>query len=443
MAVHQVPPGPRGFLPGGQLLYFRRTPENFLRLTRDYGDMVHFKVGPERFYLVNDPALIKEVLVTLAASFVKGWGPQPGHSFLGRGLFTAEGEHHRCQRRLIQPAFHAAHIQACAGVTTQLCEKFLQELPEGEPVDIWLTLMRLTLAIASTTFFGADLSRQAGEIVAATNSMAREFGTWMFPYAGLIRRLPTPGRRRYRKVLGELDDLITRLIADRLKTNEERNDLLSMLLAASDGNMMSEKDLRDEVATFFLTGHEALGNALTWTCYLIAQHPEVEAKLHEELDRELTTGLPSATDYGRLTYTEQVLTEAMRIYPPTWMLGRRAIRDVHIGGYTLPQGSIALLSPYVTHHDARLYRDPERFDPDRWTPDASASRPQFAYFPFGGGARRCIGEGFAWMEGVLVLAMMASRWRMRLAPGAKVELLPLFVLRPKNGVSLILERRGR
>jgi cytochrome P450 len=218
-----------------------------------------------------------------------------------------------------------------------------------------------------------------------------------------------------------------------------------MLIAArdeeGDGSGMTDEQLRDEAMTIFLAGHETTANALTWTWYLLSQHPEIEARFHAEVDEALKGALPTAEDFPRLRYTEMVLAEAIRLYPPAWVIGRRALCDHQIDGHKIPARSILLISPYVTHHDARFFPDPFRFDPERWTPEARESRPKFSYFPFGGGPRVCIGESFAWMEGALVLATIAQRFRMRLAPGHPVEMRPLVTLRPKHGMRMILESR--
>ncbi|HEX8748557.1 MAG TPA: cytochrome P450, partial [Pyrinomonadaceae bacterium] len=228
-------------------------------------------------------------------------------------------------------------------------------------------------------------------------------------------------------------------------SGEDRGDLLSMLIMAQDeeedGRGMSDEQLRDEAMTIFLAGHETTANALTWTWYLLSEHPEVEAKLHAEVDAVLGKRPPGVEDMGNLRYTEMVLTESMRLYPPAWILGRRALKDYQAGGFHIPAGSIVVLSPYVMHRDERYFPEPASFDPERWTPEARAARPQFSYFPFGGGPRRCIGEGFAWMEGVLVIAALASRWRMRLVPGHTVATQPMVTLRPKHGMRMTLERR--
>jgi cytochrome P450 len=269
----------------------------------------------------------------------------------------------------------------------------------------------------------------------------------MIPYAELLEYLPLPQTRRFNRARARLDAVIYRIIDERRRGDTDRGDLLSMLLLAEDeeerGSQMSNEQVRDEALTIFLAGHETTANALSWTWYLLAQHPEIESKLYQEIDAVLEGGrLPRFEDLPRLRYTEMVFAEAMRMYPPGWAVGRLAIKDFEVGGYVLPAGSLVLLSQYVTHHDARFFPDPARFDPERFTPEAKDARPQFAYFPFGGGPRRCIGEGFALMEGVLLLATLARRWRMRLVPGHAVEMRPRITLRPgKAGVPVTLERR--
>jgi cytochrome P450 len=235
------------------------------------------------------------------------------------------------------------------------------------------------------------------------------------------------------------------MIRERRATGEDRGDLLSMLLLAQDtegdGTSMSDLQLRDEALTIFLAGHETTANALTWTWYLLSQHPDVEARLHAEIDSSLRGRLPTFDDLPQLPYTRMVLAESMRLYPPAWAIGRRAIKPFEAGGYTIPAGSVILMSQYIMHRDARFFPEPERFDPERWTQAAQAERPKFSYFPFGGGARVCIGEQFAWMEGILLLATLAQHWQMRLVPDHVVDLQPLITLRPKHGMRMTLVRR--
>jgi cytochrome P450 len=314
---------------------------------------------------------------------------------------------------------------------------------DGETLDISQEMMRLTLAIVGKTLFDADVEAEADEIGAALTAVMELFDYLLMPFSELLEKLPLPHARRFRKAKERLDETIYRIIEERRRSREDRGDLLSMLLSArdeeGDGSQMSDLQVRDEVMTLFLAGHETTANALTWTWYLLSQNPEVERKLHEEIDAVLEGRAPTFEDVPRLRYTEMVLAESMRLYPPAWAIGRLALHDHEVGDYMIPAKSLVLLSPYVTHRDARFFPEPERFDPERWTEEAREARPQFSYFPFGGGPRRCIGEGFAWMEGVLLIATLAGRWRMRLVPNHRAEPLPVITLRPKYGMRMTVK----
>jgi cytochrome P450 len=316
---------------------------------------------------------------------------------------------------------------------------------DGETLDIAQEMMRLTLAIVGKTLFDADVESEAKEIGAALTSIMQLFDRITKPFPEILNRLPLPSNFRFRRASRRLDETIYRIINERRRSGEDRGDLLSMLLVATDtegdGTGMTDRQLRDEAMTIFLAGHETTANALAWTWYLLSQHPEVEARLHAEIDEVLQGRLPSADDFSRLKYTEMVFAESMRLYPPAWAMGRQVLEDYKIDSYTIPSGTIILMSPYVMHHDERYYAEPFRFDPERWTEEARAVRPKFSYFPFGGGPRVCIGEQFAWMEGVLVLATLAQRWRMRLAPDQDVRPKPLITLRPRGGIRMRMERR--
>jgi cytochrome P450 len=306
-------------------------------------------------------------------------------------------------------------------------------------------MMSLTLAIVGKTLFDADVEGEAKAIGGALTEIMHMFDRITTPFPWLLEMLPLPSNFRFARARARLDETIYRIINERRATGEDRGDLLSMLLLATDtegdGTGMSDRQLRDEAMTIFLAGHETTANALTWTWYLLSQHTEVEARLHEEIDAVLQGRLPTADDFPRLRYTEMVLAEAMRLYPPAWAIGRRAIADYRIDDYTVPARAIILMSPYVMHRTPRYYPEPLAFDPERWTAEAREARPRFAYFPFGGGPRVCIGEGFAWMEGVLLIATIAQRWRMRLAPGQRVAPQPMITLRAKNGIRMRIEKR--
>jgi cytochrome P450 len=447
VAAREVP-GPKTYWPGGHGLYFRREPLTFLtRLAREYGDVVQFRAGPQRVFLLNHPDYVRDVLVTHHERFHKGRALQRAKRLLGRGLLTSEGEFHRRQRRLAQPAFHRQRVNSYARVMTEFAEKTSERWRDRTTLDISEEMMRLTLSIVGKTLFDADVESDADEVGAALTEVMSLFSYLLLPFSELLEKLPLPPQRRFLRARARLDAVIYRIIEERRRSGEDRGDLLSTLLLAvdeeGDRRPMTDEQLRDEVMTLFLAGHETTANALTWAWYLLAQNPEAESELHAELERVLADGrLPAAEDVPALRYTEMVVAETMRLYPPAWAIGRTAVEDHEVGGYHIPRGSLVLVSQYVMHRDPRYFPDPERFDPARFTPEAKEARPQFAYFPFGGGVRRCIGEGFAWTEAVLLLAALARRWALRLAPGHAVELQPRITLRPgKGGVKMILKSR--
>ncbi len=441
-----LPPGPKPAFPGANLLALRRDTLGFLRgLALTYGDLVHFQIGKQHYFLINDPEVIRDILVTDYRNFRKGRGLEVAKRLLGEGLLTSEGEFHRRQRRLSQPAFHRQRIAAYGAVMTDHAARLRTEWQDGAQRDISQEMMQLTLGIVAKTLFDTDLEAETQEIGQAVSEAVHQMDFAMLPFASLIERLNPAISRRFERTRARLDTTIYRMIREHRADTEDRGDLLSMLLLAQDelgdGDGMTDEQLRDEAMTIFLAGHETTANALTWTWYLLSQHPEVERKLHAELDTVLAGRIPTDSDVAALPYTRRVLAESMRRYPPAWVIGRRVIADYRVGEHTLPAGSICMLSQYVTHHDPRWYPDPMRFDPDRWTPEAQEQRPKFAYYPFGSGPRVCIGEGFAWMEGILLLATLAQHWRMRLSPEQKIAMQPVVTLRPRYGMQMTLERR--
>lgn len=443
-----LPPGPKRKLFGGNFRAFRRDPLAYLqRAVQEHGDIIYFKLGLQNAYFFNHPDHVKDVLVTHHQNFIKGRALQRSKRLLGEGLLTSEGDFHLRQRRLAQPAFHRARIASYSSVMTDYAARTASRWHDGETFDISREMMRLTLAIVGRTLFDADVESEADEIGAALTAVMELFDLLLMPFSEVLEKLPValPYMKRFQKARARLDATIYRIIAERRRSREDRGDLLSMLLNArdeeGDGEQMSDEQVRDEVMTLFLAGHETTSNALTWTWYLLSQHPNVEAKLREELDTVLGGRTPTVEDVPRLCYTEMILSESMRLYPPAWAIGRRVVKDCEIGGYHIPADSLVLLSQYVTHRDARFFPEPARFDPERWTTEARESRPQFAYFPFGGGPRRCIGEGFAWMEGILLIATLAQHWRMRLVPDHRVETLPVITLRPKYGMQMTVKKR--
>ena len=440
------PPGPKRKPVIGYLREFRHDPPAFLtKLAREHGDVVHFKLGPQDMYLLNHPDYIRDVLVTNNRNFVKSRGMQMAKKFLGESLLTSEGEFHRRQRRLAQPAFHRQRINSYADAMIDHAFRTRERWQDEETLDMWQEMMRLTLSIVGKTLFDADVEAEATEIRKALTDVMQLFERITNPFSVLLDKLPLPANLRWVKAKARLDETIYRIINERRASGRDQGDLLSMLLLAQDeegdGSSMTNQQLRDEAMTLFVAGHETTANALTWTWYLLSQNPEVESKLHSEIDEVLCGRKPEAHDFMNLRYTEMVFAESMRLYPPAWTMGRRVLSDYRVDKYVIPSGSIILMSPWVMHHDPRFYPDPYKFDPERWRPDARDARPKFSYFPFGGGPRVCIGEQFAWMEGVLLIATIAQKWKMRLAPGHLVEPKAMVTLRPKYGMRMVIEAR--
>src|ERR1044071_5570531 len=440
-------PGPKSKAPGDQLMAISRDPLKFMmKVAKDYPDISYIRLGNQRTFLLSHPDYVHDVLVANDWNFLKGRGLRRAKKVLGKGLLTSEGNFHRRQRRLSQPAFHRQRIASYAEIMAEYARRRGEQWKAGETRDISQEMMSLTLAIVAKTLFDADVENEAKEIGHALGEVLEMFSTFSSPLTEVLDKLPLPRNRRVRQAKMRLDETIYRIIEERRATTEDRGDLLSMLMMAQDtegdGGGMSDEQLRDEVMTLFLAGHETTANALTWTWYLLSEHPEVEARLHAEIDSVLQGKLPTVADVERLTYTEMVFAEAMRLYPPVWVMSRRAVSSYKVGKYYVPARSIILLSQYVMHHDERYYPEPERFDPDRWTPEAKARRPKYAYFPFGGGPRMCVGEQFAWMEGILLIATLAQQWKLRLVPGHPVKLQPLITLRPKHGMRMTIESRG-
>jgi cytochrome P450 len=442
----RFPPGPKSLIPGAAILAFRRDPIKFLmEIVHEYGDIVYFGTGSQHFFVVNDPEHIKDILTTHHASFGKGRALERAKKLLGNGLLTSEGEFHHRQRRLAQPAFHRDRVGRYADIMVSYTDRMQRERwHDADTLDVAREMNRLTLAIVGKTLFGTETEAEAEQIRLALSETMKGFNRSMLPFAQILDRLPLPANRRYRQARDVLNSVIYRIIEEKRRSTEDGGDLLSMLLAAQDeesGGQMTDLQVRDEAITIFLAGHETTANALTWAWYLLSEHPDVEAKLHDELDSVLAGRLPGVDDFPRLRYSEMVITETMRLYPPAWTLGRRALKDYQLGPYTIPAGSIVIMSQYVMHHDPRYFPDPFRFDPERWTPEARASRPQYSYFPFGGGPRRCIGDGFAVMEAIMVLATLAQQWSLRHVPGHTIALQPLITLRPKTGMPMVLAAR--
>jgi cytochrome P450 len=449
VSITPRPPGPRSSLPGVNIFTFRRDPLGYLtRVSQKYGDIAYFKLGPQHVYLLNHPDYIKDVLITHDRKFKKGRILERAKRVVGEGLLTSEGSFHTRQRRLMQPAFHNRRIGEYADAMVDATARWQERWQDGETRDIHAEMMGLALIIVGRTLFGADIQRASAAVGEAMEAFMDVFSFVLLPFSDFLEKLPLPQVRRVDGARRRLDEIIYRLIAERrgsLAVEGKGNDLLSMLLRVQDEEggtgSMSDEQVRDECVTLVLAGHETTANALTWTWYLLSQHPEIEARLHQEIDSALHGRRPLAEDLPRLRYAEMVFAESMRLYPPAWGLARKALEPHIVAGYAIPRGGVVLMNQYVTHRDPRWYPDPEKFDPDRWAEEPNP-RPKFAYFPFGGGPRQCIGEGFAWMEGVLLLTTLAQRWCMRLAQNQRIGLRPVLTLRPKYGMRMVLEARN-
>jgi cytochrome P450 len=446
-AVSKVnqPPSPKAGILGGHFLKFRRRPTGFLEEAAALGDVTHFKMGGQTAFFLNHPDLIRDILVVNAHKFKKGRALQRAKRLLGEGLLTSEGEAHLRQRRMIQPAFHRQRIVEYAKAMVVYGERMRDEWQDGEVRDIDREMMRLTLQIVGKTLFNADVDDEADEVGKAMTTLIELFNYLLLPFSEWLEKLPLPQSKRFNNARETLNSIIYKIINERRASNEDAGDLLSMLLLAQDeetGGGMSDEQIRDECLTLFLAGHETTANALTFTFYLLSQNPEKEEKLHQELDEVLNGKLPAMEDYGKLKYTEAVFAEAMRLYPPAWAIGRLAVEDHDFGGFEIPKGSLVIISPYIAHRDKRFWENAEKFIPERWQEQSVKEAGQkFVYFPFSRGVRSCIGETFAWTEGVLLIAVLMQKWKLHLMPEQKIGLKPLMTLRPKFGMKMKIEKR--
>ena len=441
-----LPRGPRGHLLVGNLPALRRDLLGFLRQSaQTYGDLVPIRYGPRLVLLLSHPDLIEEVLVKRARAFKKSRLAQLLRPVLGDGLFLSEGSFWLRQRRLVQPAFHRARIAAYADVMVAYAERMASAWRGGQEVDAHAEMMRVTQEIVVKTLF--DVEAQDGDAMRVGDALLtilEDFSARRRSLVSLPDWVPSPGNVRARRAIATLDAVVLRIVSERRKSSEDRGDLLSMLLAArdvDDGAGMSDQQVRDEVMTLFLAGHETTAVALSWTWFLLAQAPEVEAALHEELERVLGERAPTLADLPRLPTVERILLESMRLYPPAFTTSREVVTPTEVGGHELRPGTNILMSQWVVHHDPRWFPDPDVFRPERWADGLLERLPKYAYFPFGGGPRVCVGTAFANMEAALVLATIARRFRLRLAPNAKVEARPYVTLRPHPGLPMVLEAR--
>jgi cytochrome P450 len=452
-----LPPGPRGELIRGILPEFQKDPLSFqLRLTRIYGDIVRLRVATWNAYLINHPDYIQHVLQDNHRNYSKqmdeyrrlGW-------VVGHGLLTSDGDFWLQQRRLIQPAFHRKRIEAYGTIMQRAAQEMLDQWQEpadqGQPVDVAEEMMRVTLRVVGETLFGVDLT-DAANVIGPAFSFANEYlSKDAEQFLALPRWVPTRRNRQFKLALDQLNHAVDQIISHRRQEPEDTGDLLSMLLMARDtdtGEGMSDRQLRDEVMTLMLAGHETTANSLAWTFYLLSQHPEVAQKLRDEVDTLLVEAAtaekrpPTVADLPQLPYTRMVIEESMRLYPVAWSFGRMTVGDDKIGGYPVPAGTPIFISAFTTHRHPDFWEEPDRFDPERFTPERSQGRHRFAYIPFSGGPRQCIGNTFAMMEAQLILATVLQRYRLELVPGHPVEPEPLITLRPRYGLLMQLNRRS-
>ncbi|MGI8812091.1 MAG: cytochrome P450 [Pyrinomonadaceae bacterium] len=441
----EIPPTVPTDLIGGHFRSFRKDPTGFLTRLSKLGDVAAFRLGRQPAFFLNDPDLIREVFVLQAEKFIKGRALQRAKNLLGEGLLTSEGAFHLRQRRMIQPAFHRSRIAEYARSMVEFAEKTSGKWVDGTTLDVDRAMMYLTLQIVGKTLFGARVEDDADSVGKAMTSVTELFNFLLFPFSEWLQKLPLPQSRRFHHARNTLNSVIYGIIDERRRSGQNNEDLLSMLLLAQDeddGSVMTDEQVRDEAMTLFLAGHETTANLLTFTWYLLSQNPEAETKLHAELDHVLAGREPTMDDLPHLKFTERVIAESMRLFPPAWAVGRLAAEELSLGGYTVPKGGLVLISPYVTHRDGRFWDCPDDFIPERWEAITVKEVSQKnIYFPFGGGVRRCIGESFAWTEGILVLAAIARNWQLTLDPSQKIALQPMITLRPKYGMKMRLSRR--
>jgi len=443
-ALHR---GPKGHALLGSLREFNRDQLGFYaRCAREYGDVVAVRLGPFPSLLIYHPDAIEEVLVVRNRDFIKSRGIRLMRAFLGDGLFTAEGDLWLRQRRLMQPAFHRERVAAYGETMAAYAARRAADWQGGAALDIHEEMMGVTRAIVAKTLFGADVSDEARSIGDASRIVQEYFGERLGSLLAqfLPLWLPTPANVRLRRASRHLDAVVYRMIADRRRRPEGRGDLLSILLQAQDaddGSRMSDRQVRDEVMTLFLAGHETTAVALSWTWYLLAQHPEADARLADELRVVLGGRTPAVADLPALRYTGMVVAESMRLYPPAYGIGREAARATEVAGIPLQSRGIVIIPTWVVHRDGRWFDKPDAFLPERWADETSRRLPRFAYLPFGGGPRQCIGNTFATMEATLILAAIAQRFRLALLPDQRVSPRPGTTLRPEPGIRIRVGQR--
>jgi cytochrome P450 len=440
------PPGPRGLPLIGVARDFTRDPLAFLTgVAEKYGDFSTFRLGRIQVFFVRHPDLVREVLLTKRANFTMTSLRARINAVVGEGLFTSRGEPHARQQRLMLPVFRKSRIEAYAAQMAELSRSTRDQWQSGEVIDVADEMMKLTMLIAARALFAHDIGDETQKVSRNIDTVLEFFTRLSSPFLKLSLALPLPSSLRFKRAVRDLDTVIYGLIERRRQDGARGNDVLSLLMQARDDEtrgQMTEKQLRDEVLTLLIAGHETTANVLSWIFYLLAENPATDEKLHAEAHAILDgrDGL-TAGDLERLAYARHVILEGLRLYPPGWFVGREAQEDVQLGGYTVPKGAVVMLSQYVMHRDARFFDEPERFKPERWEGGLLERLPRGAYFPFSAGDRHCIGEGFAWQEALLVLATLAERWTFELAPGQTIRPRPSVTLRPDGPIKMIVRPR--
>jgi len=424
---------------------FNRDPLRFIERCRDFGDVVRMRFLYLHAYFLYNPDHIEQVLSSNARSFIKSRTLRSPffRRLVGQGLLTSEGELWKRQRRLAQPAFHRQRISNYAQTMVSFSERMIAGWRNDEVRDIYRDMMRLTLEVVVKTLFSADVSGDADQVGRVLSEIVKPFASQATLKWIVDNRLPTTTHRRFNAAANEIDKIIYRIIAERRREAIDNGDLLSVLLAAhdEDGSVMNDQQLRDEVITLFLAGHETTALTLSWAWYLLAKHPDAEKTFHRELDEVLGGRAPTADDVARLKFTESIAKESMRLYPPAYGLGREAAGDVHLNGFRIPKGSQIFIFPWVMHRDARYFAEPDRFLPERWTEDFTKNLHRYVYFPFGAGPRACIGNYFAIMEIVLLLATIGQRFRFSLEKDETIDVFPAMSLRPAKPIRVKIHTR--
>jgi cytochrome P450 len=440
------PPGPKGTPIMGVMREFNRDQLGFIeRCAREYGDVVWMRFLYVPSIFLYHPDDVEYVLVTNPKNFIKSMSLRSNffQRLVGNGLLTSQGEEWKRQRRLSQPAFHRERVASYGDTMVAYTNRLTAKWQEGETRDIHRDMMRLTLEIVVQCLFSADVSHDVDEVGATLKELVKPFASQATVKWILNNRLPTPAHLRFHRLAKKIDNVVYRIIAERRASGKDEGDLLSMLLAArdEDGSQMSDRQLRDEVMTLLLAGHETTALTLAWAWYLLGTHPEAERKFHAELDEVLGDRAPTTADLPRLKFTEQIAKESMRLYPPAYGLGREAIDDCEIGGYRVPAGTQVFMFQWATQRDRRFYDEPLSFRPERWTEDFIEQLPKYAYFPFGGGPRACIGVSFAMMEIILCLATIGQKFRLEIDRDHPVSIFPAMSLRPKDGIKVTVRNR--